>query len=167
LQAQLRAELFQPGAAAGRRALDRVFRRVLLPSLHAGQTFLAGSDQAAERHVAAGAHKTQQDHQVVQPHDRPAGVAADDQVFVARLPVARGAGDDQVAGLGIDEDVLDPLEPGQHEHLFGRLAAGGQPQLDLLFQPRQGDHSQRRRPADILLSSLGNAGVVERGQRAT
>ena len=101
--------------------------------------------------VAAGHHLAEDDHQVVQPHDRVARVAGDDAVLARHGPVAGRSGHDQVARLGIDEHVLDPPQTGEILHRFIDALAQGLVELDLLLQPGERDHPQGRAPPRVVL----------------
>ncbi len=146
-------------AAAMGRLLDSRQKR-----LDAGQRLFARRDAAAERAVRASQHVAKDDHQIVEANHGLAGLGVDHGPFRARGPVAGRAGQHQVARLGIDEHVADAAEPGEDLHGFGRRFARGQTQLDLLFQPRQRDHPQRRIAANVLLAGPRSAGGAGGGQ---
>ena len=104
--------------------------------------------------VAAGHHLAEDDHQVVQPHDRVARLAGDDAVLSSHGPVAGRSGHHQVARLGIDEYVLDPPQTGEILHRFIDALAEGRVELDLLLQPGERDHPQGRTPPHVVLPRL-------------
>ena len=100
--------------------------------------------------------------QVVQQHDRQAGLRADGNLFRAGGPVAGRAGQHQVVRLRVDENVLDSLQAGERMHRFVQRLPGREPQLGILFQPVQRDHPQSGRPPGIVLTAgAGLAGVTQ------
>ena len=130
------------------------------------QAFLPRIDLAAEVGVGVVHEMAEDDHEVVQLHDRLARVAGDDAVFGSDGPIARRAGDNQIARLGIDENVLDPPQAGEILHrLVGDLAQG-RVELDLLLQPRERDHPQGRICMHVALSVALLAVGAEIGQLA-
>ena len=106
------------------------------------------------------------DYEVIQLHDRTARLGGDDAVLRADGPIAGRARDNQVAGLRIGEDILDPPQTGQILHRLIAVLAKGRAELNLLLQSVEGNHSQRRAAVYIVLSAALLSSRAKGGQIA-
>ena len=95
------------------------------------------------------------------PNDRTSRFRIDHPALGAQGPISRRPGQDDVARIGIEKDVLNPHQSGKKLHGFGERATGGQAHLDCFFQPQKRDHAELRRTADVFLRILRGTGQTQ------
>ena len=107
-------------------------------------------------------HVAKDDHQVVQPHARARRCRRRRCGSPVASPIAGRPGEHEVARLGIDEHVLDPLQAGEHTHGFVRFPSKCLAELQLLLQTHQRHFPQVRRMADRAIARVGHCRAASR-----